>query len=307
MVQPRAAQPVGCRSRRYGDAERGGRGGRPARRAAERCPRHHLHRIAGPPADDPEHVQDRWGANPCRPARRREVAGGAGAVHLRRPLGRDGRTADRLRAARLRIGPGGTRPRAGGAGGHAGHPGPVCALLRRVPHLARAEHDRAADRRRPAGPGARGADPRAPQPGTVPGAAFHPGHRAEPGRLLPGAGDGEPVLRRGTWRGAGRDGQPRRSHRPRLPPDGVHRAPGSRPGDRRDGLGCADGRRNGCLSVGEGRAGRGAAGQAVPAVPCPGAARCAARISGPDRRARQDQGTWVERRAALPRRGRRAG
>ena len=35
------------------------------------------------------------------------------------------------------------------------HPGAVRALLRRVPHLARAEHDRAARRRRPAGAGLR--------------------------------------------------------------------------------------------------------------------------------------------------------
>ena len=58
------------------------------------------------------------------------------------------------------------------------------------------------------------AGPRAPRPGAVPGAAVHPGHRAEPGRLLPGAGDGEPVLRRRAGRGPGRDGRPRRAYRP---------------------------------------------------------------------------------------------
>ena len=83
-------------------------------------------------------------------ARRGAVAGGAGAVDLRRPLRRDGGAADGFRAARLRLGPGGPRPGAGGAGGDAGDPGAVRALLRRVPHLARAEHDRAAVRRRPA-------------------------------------------------------------------------------------------------------------------------------------------------------------
>ncbi len=38
----------------------GGAAGRPARRAAERRPGHDVHRVAGPAADDPEHVQDRW-------------------------------------------------------------------------------------------------------------------------------------------------------------------------------------------------------------------------------------------------------
>ncbi len=73
--------------------------------------------------------------------------------------------------------------------------GAVRALLRRVPHLARAQHDRAALRRRPARAGARGAGARASRPGAVAGAAVHPRHGAEPGRLLPGARDGQPVLR----------------------------------------------------------------------------------------------------------------
>ena len=52
-----------------------------------------------------------------------------------------------FRPACLGLGPGGPRSRAGGAGRHAEDPGPVPALLRRVPHLARAEHDRDAVRR----------------------------------------------------------------------------------------------------------------------------------------------------------------
>ena len=64
-------------------------------------------------------------------------------------------------------------------------------------------------RRRPARAGARRTGPRAPRPGAVAGAAVHPGHRAEPRRLLPGPGDGEPVLRRRAGRGSGRDGRPR--------------------------------------------------------------------------------------------------
>ena len=46
--------PIGGR-----DAERRRRRRRGARRAAGRRARHHLHRVAGPAADDPQHVQDR--------------------------------------------------------------------------------------------------------------------------------------------------------------------------------------------------------------------------------------------------------
>ena len=77
-----------------------------------------------------------------------------------------------------------------------------------------------------------------------PRAAVHPGHRAEPGRLLPGARDGEPVLRRRAGRGTGRDGRPRRAYRPPVPHHGLRRSPRSRAGDRRDGLGRADRRRD---------------------------------------------------------------
>ncbi len=62
-------------------------------------------------------------ADPGRAARRGPVDGRPGAVDLRRPLRRDGGAADRFRAARLRVGPGGPRPGAGGAGRHAGAPG----------------------------------------------------------------------------------------------------------------------------------------------------------------------------------------
>ena len=150
-------------------------------------------------------------------ARRRPVARGAGAVDLRRPLRRDGGPPDRLRAARIGLGSGGPRPGARGAGRDAPDAGAVRALLRRVPDLARAEHDRAALRRRPARAGARGARAGASRPGAVAGAAVHPRHGAEPGRLLPGARDGEPLLRPRPGRRRGRDGAPRRAHRPPLP------------------------------------------------------------------------------------------
>ena len=128
-------------------------------------------------------------------ARRRALAGGAGAVDLRRPLRRDGGAPDRLRAAGVGVGAGGARPGAGRAGRDARDARAVRALLRRVPHLARAEHDRAARRRRPARAGPRGAGARASRPRAVARAAVHPRHRAEPGRLLPGARDRQPVLR----------------------------------------------------------------------------------------------------------------
>ena len=57
--QPGAAQRLGHRARGGRDAERGRRGRRAARRAAERGAGDDVHRLAGPAADDPEHVQDR--------------------------------------------------------------------------------------------------------------------------------------------------------------------------------------------------------------------------------------------------------
>ncbi len=138
------------------DAERGRGRRRAARRAAERRAGDDVHRLAGPAADDPEHVQDRRRADAGGAPRRRPIARGAGAVDLRRPLRRDGRPPDGLRAARLGVGAGGPRPGARRAGRDAPDAGAVRALLRRLPNLARAEHDRAARRRRPARARARG-------------------------------------------------------------------------------------------------------------------------------------------------------
>ena len=179
----------------------------------------------------------------------------------------------------------------------------VRALLRRLPHLARAEHDRAALRRRPARARARGAGPRAPRPGAVAGAAVHPRHRAEPGRLLPGARDGQPVLRPRPGRRRGRDGAPRRAHRPPLPRRRLQRAPGGRARDRGDGLGRRDrrarpsprstarGERVGVVQV---RLYRPFPAQALlDALPA---------TRAPRRRARPHQGARLARRAALPRR-----
>jgi hypothetical protein len=92
-------------------------------------------------------------------------------------------------------------------------------------NVPRAEHDRAARRRRPAGAGTRGAGVGAPRSGALARASLHPRHGAEPRRLLPGARDGEPLLRPHPGPGRGRHGPPRRAHRAPLPPGGLHGPP----------------------------------------------------------------------------------
>ena len=82
---------------------------------------------------------------------------------------------------------------------------------------------RAALRRRPARARPGGAGARASRPRAVAGAAVHPRHRAEPGRLLPGPRDRQPVLRPGAGGRAGRDGPARRAHRPPLPAGRLQR------------------------------------------------------------------------------------
>ena len=90
----------------------------------------------------------------------------------------------------------------------------------------------------------------------VPGAPVHPRHRPEPGRLLPGARDGQPVLRARAGRRAGRDGRARRAHRPALRPGRLQRASRGRAGAGGDGLGRGDRPRDGRVPAGAGRAGR---------------------------------------------------
>ena len=55
-------------------------------------------------------------------------------------------------------------------------------------------------------------------------APVHPRHRAQPGHVLPGARDGEPVLRARAGDRAGRDGPLRRADRPSLQAVRVRRA-----------------------------------------------------------------------------------
>ena len=104
---------------------------RPARRArcTARCRAgagDDVHRLAGPAADDPEHVQGRGRADRRGAARGCAVAGGAGTVDLRRPLRCDGGAPDRLRPAGVGVGAGGPRPGAGRAGRDAADPRAVC-------------------------------------------------------------------------------------------------------------------------------------------------------------------------------------
>ena len=143
----------------------------------------------------------------------------------------------------VRIGPGGARPGARGAGGDASDAGAVRALLRRLPHLARAEHDRAALRRRPARARPRGARPRAPRRGRSRRSGrssaaprrtpTSTSRRARPStRSTPACPD---VV-------AGRDGPARRAHGPPLPARRLQRAPRGRARAGRDGLGRGDGR-----------------------------------------------------------------
>ena len=129
--------PVGDR-----DAERGRRRRRAARRAAGRRARDDLHRLAGPAADDPQHVQDRRRAHADGLPRGGALARHPGAVDLRRPQRRHGRARHRLRHAGVGLGAGGDGPGADRAGGHAGVARALPALLRRLPHLARGRQGR---------------------------------------------------------------------------------------------------------------------------------------------------------------------
>ena len=72
-----------------------GAAGRAPRGAAGRRPVHDVHGVPGPPADDPEHVQDRRRAHAGGDPRRGAYARDPRAVDLRRPQRRHGRPADR--------------------------------------------------------------------------------------------------------------------------------------------------------------------------------------------------------------------
>ena len=131
----RRTEPLGRGAGRGRDAVGRRRRGRRARRAAGGCAHDDLHGVAGPAADDPEHVQDRRRADGVRHARRGPHRRDPRAVDLRRPLGRDGVPPDRVRDAVLGLGAGGPRLRRDRARGDARGARAVPALLRRLPHL----------------------------------------------------------------------------------------------------------------------------------------------------------------------------
>ncbi len=131
---------------------------------ARRRPDHHLHRLPGPAADDPQHVQDRRRAAARRVPCLRPYRGHPRAEHLRRPLRRHGLPPDRLCHAGegnvqevMDLAPWPIWPPSG--------PRPLPQLLRRLPHLPRDPEDRRLGLRRPEGDvrhGRRGRVPRAP-------------------------------------------------------------------------------------------------------------------------------------------------
>ena len=94
---------------------------------------------------------------------------------------------------------------------------PVHPFHGRLPHLARGEQPDAPPRRGHPGDDRRRPGARPSRAGAQPGASGGARHGAQPRHLLPGARDGEPLLRRDAGHRAGGDGQARRPLRPRLP------------------------------------------------------------------------------------------
>ena len=99
-----------------------------------------------------------------------------------------------------------------------------------------------------------------------PGAAVHPRHGPEPGRLFPGQGNGQPVLRAGSGCGREPDGPARRAHRPDDAHRRLHRTPGGGARSGADGFGRRDGEADRHRTRRTRRAGRCGAGAVVPAV-----------------------------------------
>src|ERR1051326_3066752 len=231
-----AQEPLGHDSLGRGDAERRRRGRRAARRAADRLPGDDVHRIARPPADDSEHVQNRRRADARGLPHRRAHAGHARAVDLRRPQRRHGLPLRRLGDALLGERAGGAGLRVHRPGGDARGAHPVPALLRRLPHLARDREDRRVVRGADAGddrPRAR-LRPSCARPHARPPRRAR--HGAEPRRLLPGPRAREPVLRRVREHRGRVDGALRARHRPPLRAVRVPRRARRRARHRADGL-----------------------------------------------------------------------
>ena len=300
LVGGAPAEPVGQGPGRRRDAVRGGRGGRAARRAAEGRARDDVHRVPGTPADGPQHVQDRRRADtdgdPCRRPDRRDPR----PLDLRRPQRRDARADDRLGDARGRLGPGGARLRARGPCRDAAGPGPVPPLLRRLPHLARDQQDRAARRGRHPRAGPRRRRAGLPRPGHDARRSRRAGHGPEPRRLLPGPRGVEPVPPGGARDRPGGHGRARRPDRPPVRAGGLPRRPGRRPRRHRDGLRRRRGGGDRRHARRRRRAGRDAPDPPVPAVPRGAGRRRPAADGAGDRGPRPNEGARRRRRAALP-------
>ena len=215
VVRRAPPEHLGRRADRHRDAERGRRGRRRPRLAAGRRADDDLHGVAGPAADDPEHVQDRRrtdaGGLPC---------GGAGArlaraVDLRRPPGRDGRARPpasrcwrRPRCRKPTTWPPSRRwPRSSRAcrsctSSTASAPRTRSTRIQMLSDddLRALVDDRLVTAHRVAS--------------AQPGPSVHPRHGAEPRRLLPDARGRQRHLRARAGRGRRRDGALRGAHGP---------------------------------------------------------------------------------------------
>ncbi len=141
-------------------------------------------------------------------------------------------------------------------------------------------------------------------PGHDPGRPGRARHRAEPGRLLPGARGVQPVPPGRARDRPGGHGRARGADRPAVRAGRLPRRPGRRPRHRRDGLRQRRGRGDRRHARRRRRAGRDAAHPPLPAVPGRADPRRPA-VDGPgDRGPRPHEGAGRGRRAALPR-GRR--
>ena len=135
-----------------GDAVRGRRGRRGARLPGRRRSDHHLHRVPGPAADDPQHVQDRR-LSSCPAVF--HVSARTVSTHALNIFGDHsdvyGLPPDRLCHAVRGQRAGGHGPRPRRASGRAGGQGSLHQLLRRLPYQPRDPEDRGLGLRGPEG------------------------------------------------------------------------------------------------------------------------------------------------------------
>ena len=206
----------------------------------------------------------------------------------------------RLGHAGLQLGAGDSRSGHDLSRGHAQGPRPLPALLRRVSLVARSQQDRGARTGRHPRDVGRAADR------TVPAAGHEPGHAGtawdgpEPGRVFPGAGGLQSVLRRGPADRPGVHGSVRQVDWTPIPSVRLRRRPGCRTRDRDDGIGSRCGRRS---PHGHGPAWRESGpgqGASLPSV-CRGGFHSRSAGHRPQHcRARSHEGTRRDRRAAVP-------